>query len=88
MNITEQQLKEIIQEGVKKAISGYLNVPEYDVNKSIKQVVTMLDAEADKFYQKYQDFGADIYDAYYTRLYAISEKLEHFMKEFKEDRGF
>ena len=88
MKLTEKQLKGIIAEGVKKALSGTINMPEYTIGKSIKRITELLDSEAEKFLGEYNDTGDQMYDAYSSKLYAISEKLEKFIKEFKENKGF
>ena len=85
MTITEKQLKKIISEEVQKAISGYLNVPEYEVNKSIQRIVPLLDQEANTFMEKAKESGDEMYEAYATELWAITEnRLEKFLKHYKE----
>jgi hypothetical protein len=85
MIITEKQLKKIVSEEVQKALTGRLNVPEYDVNKSIQRLVPLIDQEADAFYEKYKESGDKIYEAYATELWAITEnRLEKFLKKYKE----
>ena len=88
MELTERQLKKLIYEETQKAMTGLLNVPEYDVEKSIKRLVALIDSEAEKFNQKYEESGSMVYDAYNTKLYSVSEKLEQFLKQLKEDGPF
>jgi phage host-nuclease inhibitor protein Gam len=88
MKLTEKQLKGIIAEEVQKALSGSLNVAEYDVEKSIKQLLAMIESETEKFEQKMEDAGGATYDAYVTKLYSISENLEYFLKRLKTEGPF
>ncbi len=44
MKLTEKQLRDIIAEEVQKAITGSLNVAEYDVEKSINQLLALVDS--------------------------------------------
>lgn len=88
MRLTEKQLKNIIAEEVQKAISGSLNVAEYDVEKSIKQLLAMVDSETEKFEQKMEQAGGATYEVYVNKLYSISENLEYFLKRFKTEGPF
>ena len=83
MIITEKQLKKIVSEEVQKALTGRLNVPEYDINKSIQRLVSLIDQEADAFMKKHEEAGDEIYEAYATELWAITEnRLEKFLKKY------
>ena len=88
MIISEKQLKKLISEEVQKAMSGYLNVPDYDVEKSVNRLVTIINTEADAFDKKYDETAAAAYDAYTTRLYSLAENLERFLKQLKQDGPF
>ena len=84
MKLAEKHLKAIIAEEIQNALSGNIDIPEYEIGKSIKKIAAMLDAEAEKFLEKYDMNGLKIYDSYGSKLYDISEKLERFIKEFKK----
>jgi hypothetical protein len=88
MRLTEKQLKNIIAEEVQKAISGSLNVAEYDVEKSIKQLLAMVGSETEKFEQKMEEAGGVTYEVYVNKLYSISENLEYFLKRLKTEGPF
>lgn len=88
MKLTEKQLRDIIAEEVQKAITGSLNVAEYDVEKSIKQLLAMIDSETEKFEQKMEEAGDVTYEVYVNKLYSISENLEYFLKKLKTEGPF
>lgn len=88
MKLTEKQLRDIITEEVQRALSGSLNVAEYDVEKSIKQLLAMVDSETEKFEQKMEQAGGATYEVYVDKLYSISENLEYFLERLKKDGPF
>ena len=88
MKLTEKQLRDIIAEEVQRALSGSLNVAEYDVEKSIKQLLALVDSETEKFEQKMEQAGGATYEVYVDKLYSISENLEYFLERLKKDGPF
>ena len=88
MKLTEKQLRDIIAEEVQKAITGSLNVAEYDVEKSINQLLALVDSETEKFEQKMEQAGGTTYEVYVNKLYSVSENLAYFLKRLKKDGPF
>ena len=88
MKLTEKQLRDIIAEEVQKAITGSLNVAEYDVEKSINQLLALVDSETEKLKKKMEQAGGATYEVYVDKLYSISENLAYFLKRLKKDGPF
>jgi len=65
--------------------TGTWNIPEYDINKSVKQLAAAINTEAEKFDGKYEQSNEVMYEAYRDRLWSIAEQLERFVKMYKED---
>ena len=84
IKINEETIRKMVTESVKQLTSGALeakiDVPAYEIDKEIKNVVAYLDGLAEKYLDRYDDTGQELYDRFGGKLFSISEDLEKFMK--------
>lgn len=96
VKLTESQLRKTIKEAVRKALSeeeikritdgsektreGDMDVAAFYVNRDIKKLTEALDKLGYAYLDRYEQTFNELYDTFGSKILAISEDLEHFMK--------
>lgn len=78
--IIAEEIKQIT-DGSEKALEGEMDLPAFYVDREVKKLVEMLDKIGYAYLDKNDEQPSELYDAFGSKILAISEDLEHFMKD-------
>lgn len=78
--IIAEEIKQIT-DGSEKALEGEMDLPAFYVDREVKKLVEYLDKIGYAYLDKNDEQPSELYDAFGSKILAISEDLEHFMKD-------